>query len=771
MLRQQITTSLRRNTARLDAILPYTATGIFTFFLSNIRILGTLSPFGAAFSMAMPGNHFLSSVIGGLLSCSFLGKFEENIPYLIAFLCILALKLGIAGLPRLRSNQTFLCTASFAILAVSLEIGTVLNGENLAGFLLRLAESALGGAMTCFSLHAVHSWKGIREGREPSGIRLASLSILCLTMLAGMAGLSVWMLNLGRITAAFLLLWLAGRRGLSAASVGGVAVGAALTLAEPDFAISSGILAVSVMLGGAFSRFGRLTQTAIFLATSTAGILITGAQSPVISAGFDFLAAATLYLILPDKFFLKLKAAPKEAVSGQLHENSRIAAQLSFASRTVQEIRESVDAVSKRLGNMGASSIQDVYDCASERVCRRCGLKMFCWETAFSQTTDAFQRLTPLLKKQGRIYKEDLPHFFLSKCPKSDELVQHINGCYHEYLSKENAGRKVLGAKQVAMEQLEGVAELLEDVGQDLAEGELCDDSSAHKIEDLLSEIGEEPGEIFCVIDRYGRMRVELYRTTPLRTEREWLAEQISDILERPFDLPCIIEAGGLHRICFFEKAKFTLDFAVCQKNAGNAAVCGDNYEYFADPRGFAHIILSDGMGSGGRAAVDSIMTCNFVLKLVKAGFRFDAALRFINSALLVKAGDESLATLDIGCIDLYTGTAEFLKAGGASSFLCREGRAATVKGLSLPIGILQGVEYDRHKIQLRTGDLIVMVTDGAIPISDEWFSEEIAAISNQPPQEIARKLAALAQDRQQGRGDDITVIAARMVAAPETIV
>ena len=66
-------------------------------------------------------------------------------------------------------------------------------------------------------------------------------------------------------------------------------------------------------------------------------------------------------------------------------------------------------------------------------------------------------------------------------------------------------------------------------------------------------------------------------------------------------------------------------------------------------------------------------MTCNFVLKLLKAGFGFDAALKLINSALLVKAGDESLATLDIGCIDLYTGNAEFLKAGAACSFVTQK--------------------------------------------------------------------------------------------------
>ena len=58
------------------------------------------------------------------------------------------------------------------------------------------------------------------------------------------------------------------------------------------------------------------------------------------------------------------------------------------------------------------------------------------------------------------------------------------------------------------------------------------------------------------------------------------------------------------------------------------------------------------------------------------------------------------------------------------------------------------------------------MVTDGALPISDEWMAEEIAAIDGQPARTIAERLAELAKYRQQGRGDDITVIAARLTAA-----
>ena len=766
MLRQQIRSRLRRNTVRLGQLLPFAGSGLFTFFLSNIRILGALSPFGAAFAMALPGNYAIPSVLGGLLGCSVLGSFEQNIPYLIAFLCVLAFKLGIAGNTRLRANTGFLCLCCFAILAVSLEVGTVLSGENLAGFLLRLAESGIGSAMTCFCVLSVRGAAELREGREPGGIRLASMGILALTVLAGVSGFSLWVFNLGRIAAAFFLLWIGGRRGAPAGAVCGVSAAAAITLARPEFAVSGGLLAFSAMLGGAFARFGRLCQSAVFLSAFTAGILVAGAEPEVVTAGFDMLLGTAVFLFLPDAVYQRLKSPRNEGRSPVSDENSRLSARLSFASRMVTEIRESVDAVSKRLNAVSGGSIEDVYDRTADRVCGKCGLKLFCWETAYNQTSEAFQRLTPILRERGKVEKEELPRHFQSKCPKGEELVKTLNTCYREFLSRESAGRRVLGAKQVAMEQLDGVAELLEDVGRELEEGEICDRAAAERVEELLLSIGEEPGKVFCLIDRYDRMRVEIYRSEPLRSDRALLAEQLSEMFERPFDHPCVAAACGQSRICFFEKAKYTLDFSLCQKNAADSAVCGDCCEYFADPRGFAHIILSDGMGSGGRAAVDSIMACNFVLKLVKAGFRFDAALRFINSALLVKAGDESLATLDIGCVDLYTGEAEFLKAGGASSFLCREGKAAAIRGSSLPVGILQGISYDRHQVKLREGDLLVMVTDGALPISDEWMEEEIAALCEQPVKRIAERLAELAKFRQQGRGDDITVAAARLVPA-----
>lgn len=768
MFRMQLSAGVKARREDLTRWIRYGGAGVCAFFVSNVRLLGSLSPLGAALTMALPAGTSAAAAVGGILGYALLGNFEKNLPYLAALLCILGFKAAVAGRPRLRSNPAVLCGFTAVSLAAALTVSNVLTGASPAGYCISLAESLLGGAMTYFCIHGFKGLKALTSRETPKPVpdamQSVSLGILSLAVLIGVCGLGFWVFNLGRILGALFLLCAASRRSPSATASMGLALAAALTLYSPEYAVSGGILALSAMLSAVFARFGRTVQAAMFILMNTVGVLVTGGAPEVLTGAFDVLAASAVFFFLPDRLLERFAVREAAAGSPSPTDNGRIAARLRFASRTIEDIRESVDAVSKRLNRVGATDISGVYEQASDRVCRRCGLKMFCWETAYSQAMEAFQKLTPVLKSNSRIVKDDLPPFFQTKCPKTSDLVREINGCYHEFLSHENAGRKVLGAKQVALEQLEGVAEMLRDAGEEIAEGETLDPGRAERVRDLLTELGEDADEIYCIFDRYDRLRIEIYREKPFRLDKKLLTSQLSRLLDRPLDQPCVVSAGDLTKICFFEEAQFTLQLGAAQKNAGNNRVSGDCYEYFADPRGFAHIILSDGMGSGGRAAVDSIMTCNFVLKLIKAGFGFDAALKFINSALLVKAGDESLATLDIGCIDLYTGAAEFLKAGGASSFLCRDGRAAVVTGTSLPAGILQGISYDRHSVALREGDLVVMVTDGALPISDQWFQDELLTVKDLPPKEIAEKLAALAQRRQQHPEDDITVVAARVV-------
>ena len=132
------------------------------------------------------------------------------------------------------------------------------------------------------------------------------------------------------------------------------------------------------------------------------------------------------------------------------------------------------------------------------------------------------------------------------------------------------------------------------------------------------------------------------------------------------------------------------------------------------------------GMGSGGRAAVDGAMAAGILAKLAKAGISFDCALRIVNSALLVKSGDESLATLDVARVDLFSGKAEFCKAGAAVSYVVRKGKIHRVDLPSLPAGILTEISFAKETYQLQEGDRLLMISDGVLTEEDAWLEGEL---------------------------------------------
>ena len=80
------------------------------------------------------------------------------------------------------------------------------------------------------------------------------------------------------------------------------------------------------------------------------------------------------------------------------------------------------------------------------------------------------------------------------------------------------------------------------------------------------------------------------------------------------------------------------------------------------------------GMGTGGRAAVDGNMAASVMTRLLRAGLSADSCLQIVNSALMVKSEDESLSTVDVTSVDLYTGKTTFKKAGAPVTF-CKEKR------------------------------------------------------------------------------------------------
>jgi stage II sporulation protein E len=88
------------------------------------------------------------------------------------------------------------------------------------------------------------------------------------------------------------------------------------------------------------------------------------------------------------------------------------------------------------------------------------------------------------------------------------------------------------------------------------------------------------------------------------------------------------------------------------------------------------------------------------------------------------------------------------------------------VEAVSLPAGILEDTAFADTSVTLHTGDLLVMVSDGALQGDGSWISGELERAGMQEPQKLAEHLLRCARAHTGERADDITVLVAQLTDA-----
>lgn len=241
------------------------------------------------------------------------------------------------------------------------------------------------------------------------------------------------------------------------------------------------------------------------------------------------------------------------------------------------------------------------------------------------------------------------------------------------------------------------------------------------------------------------------------------MQKEISKCCGRYFEKGRVTHFKDDSIISFSEKPNYRLEIGFAQHSAeGN--LCGDTVKTINDGRGRSIMIISDGMGKGGRAALDGAMGAGLLSKLLAAGFGFDTALKIVNCALLVKSNEESLATLDCAGVDLFTGKTDFYKAGAPASYIIKNGTVTKCELTSMPAGILRGIEFAKRTAVLSEGDVVVLTSDGIAEDETNWLSLLLSGISDLPPQEIANTVLQQAKNNMKSKKeDDMSVIAAKL--------
>ena len=497
----------------------------------------------------------------------------------------------------------------------------------------------------------------------------------------------------------------------------GVAAGVVQGLSTAGLSYLSGAYGLGGLMAGVFAPMGKAASAAAFVLSHGVASMQVGASSrdAILRGAVEVGAATVVYMALPQSQRLaQLFGGRRDSLSGGALRGN-IVLRLRHASQALGQVHTSVEEISQKLSGLCAPNLQGVYDRAVETVCAGCSARGVCWRKHREETMDTFRQLTRVLREKGRVDTVDFAPSFAQRCGRAGEMRDEVNKNYGRYLIREMAQLRAAQVREVVEEHFRTTAGILDEMAGEFAQYQSFDEEASQRVAQILRENGVTPLEVCCRLDRFGRMSIEaeVERQRQKRLNRAVFTREISAACGRVFSPPCLSSAGENCRLLMCQRPAYDAGRGFSQYSARGGAFCGDCASVFYDGSGRLVALLSDGMGTGGRAAVDGAMACAMAESLLKAGIGFDAMLQTVNAALIAKSGDESLATLDIACIDLFTAQAEFYKAGAACTFLRRGRRVEVVEASSVPVGIMPQVEFASYNRELSPGDLVVLVSDG----------------------------------------------------------
>ena len=737
---------------------------VLGFLLPHATVYGGAAPFGIGLAASVTGPGAI--LIGLATMAGYLMRGAgDMLRYIAALVAVAGIRWSVGGFKRVTRSRIFPSVTAF--------LGTVVTGSALLlgdtpsplEVFTILSEGLLAGGFAFFTSTVCRELVGDNRGA------LSQEAEVCLIVLIAVAMMALFTLELGgiapaRIVALVAVLLASRTAKQTGGGIVGIVMGSALLLSTPQYAFAVPAYALGGLLSGLFSTQGKWLSSLMLLASTGVVTVLAENEALVVLALYEAAAACVIFLVLPpiaesalERVFRTVKQLPEVRSARQA-----VALKMDHAARAIEEVAGTVDDVSAQLAGLGAPDPGSVYHAAAEEVCRTCKSRLTCWQEHFSDTMDSLNHLTPILAEQEAVTEEQYVGRLSAHCGRLSELTARINAGYREYLVRESAFRRLGELRSVVTDQFSATAQMLSEFSEALSQPEWIDAETALRIREMLEKQQIRVQQVVCRINDRSRMEVEILLNGKYQTQnRQSFCRRIGELCGRAFSLPIIDYADRVTRIAFTERHAFRVVVGAAQLRCEGEQLCGDSFECFQDGTGRMLAVLSDGMGSGGRAAVDSAMASRLAARLLKAGFGSESLLRLVNTALMAKSEDESLATLDIAAINLFTGELELLKAGAGVSLLYSKGRVSRLDESSLPLGILRELSFAGTHDRLTEGDILVLMSDGVSDDGVEWVEELLRDYDRDAGgiQGLAQLIADTARDRQPTeKGDDVTVIA-----------
>jgi len=586
---------------------------------------------------------------------------------------------------------------------------------------------------------------------------LASVTLIGI-MLMGIGDLALFSLNIKNIVSIVIVLMVASINGVKYSALTGLILGSMNELSSPNMGVSIIALGLGGLLAGLLKSKGKVFSIWGFVfGNSILAYYLTG-YNTLVNHFLEIAVAGSIFFVLTKEEISRFKVF-EPTVNNLLYAgavSTKTINDLDKTSGTFYSISELIDDIDIE------EDRYDLFDEIKEDICFNCSKYEECWDKNYDDTMDNIFDAIEFFDEGG---SADSKSRLLEKfCDSGEEILRKIKNRYSEYKADKEKERGN-GIKNCVAEQFKGFSQYITDIKQKFTE-----ETISSLEEKIVSSFEKENYELEKVNVNMANEKCEVALKTNGEPHKVSFLLAANEILSKVLKRRMLAADEKKELVVFKEYDKLHVDCFVATKKADNAIVLGDSYKIVNSENDKFMMLLSDGMGTGIEANKISNSLVELFSEMSRIGLNPGIVTNMLGSFIRYISNTEKIVTLDTLSVDLLTGECELLKIGGAPTFILRKKDVEIIYCDSLPLGILDRVDFLEEKRLLEPGDIIVSVSDGVVDskrdmINKEyWVSSFLKRLDIDEPQIIAEELLAKTVENYNNVvKDDITIVVSKI--------
>jgi len=670
-----------------------------------------------------------------------------------------------------------------ATLIVKLFSALLTSGTGWLPYFLTLVEAVLAFVLSLLFVHALSVLAKSGKSSELRHEEWIGVAILLACLLTGLSGWTIYGVSLAGILSRYFVVVTAVAAGPALGTSAGVVAGMILALSNIGANSEIGLLAFGGLMAGLLREGGRAASVFGLLLGTSVLALFGGNASDTMASTWASVAAAAMLLLTPRSLTESLsKFVPNTSSYAELQHDyaQRVRDLTAERVERFSEVFRQLSSSFRQMTQTGEAAmrnrdfdhfVNEVHERACSN-CHRCGL---CWDRQFIQTYKLMTDMMTAVEERPDIMPAEMPKSWSRICVKTPLVLDVLKRQYAVYRHDLVWRQQLQDSRFLVADQLSGVSQVMDDLVKEIRREAKQMETQERQIRDALDHLGLAIQSIDIISLEEGHVDIEMvhaFRTgydecrkmiAPILTEI--LGETVTVVSERTG-----VPATHLSTVTFASAKLYEVETGVAGAAKGGDMLSGDSFSMVELGSGKFAVALSDGMGNGARARMESSAALSMLEQLLQSGIDERLAVKSVNSILLLRSPDEMFATVDLALIDLYTAHATMLKIGSTPSFIKRGREIIPIAANNLPIGILHDIEIDLLRIQLQPGDTLIMMTDGILDAPDyavnkeQWMKRVLQELDADEPQDIADALLDTAlRQHPGGAKDDMTVVVTRI--------